>query len=157
PPRPAARAAVAVLAGHRAVLGARHLAVLRAHLPAHRPHRAAGRPADPDVAAARAPLDPYRRAVDRGRHAPLTSTPPGRRGHSTPDGPSSGICGPGRRVADARAGGRYPCPEDAQAEALRLLWRHARRGAEAGYWGAHRGGPESGEGVFPPYPAHHTY
>src|SRR5207247_2992970 len=76
PARPAARVAVALLAGRRALLGARHLAGVLAHLLPHRPDGAARGPGDPDVAAARTPLHPDRPGLARGR-PPAVASPPG--------------------------------------------------------------------------------
>src|SRR5215813_12561580 len=64
---------------------------------------------------------------------------------------STGQAG-GRRTV--QPGRRYARPKDARADALRLLWPHARREAEPGDRGHHRGGLEPGKGVFPSYRAH---
>src|SRR5262249_13995582 len=64
---------------------------------------------------------------------------------------STGQAG-GRRTV--RPGRRYARPKDARADALRLLWPHARREEEPGDRGHHRGGLEPGKGVFPSYRAH---
>src|SRR5580704_6270465 len=66
---------MAVLDGHRLVLGARHLAGMREDLPAHRPHRAARGASDPPDPAARAALPDPAVATGRRRRAELTPEP----------------------------------------------------------------------------------
>src|SRR5579863_5943503 len=73
--QPAARTAMAVLDGDRAVLGARHLAGVQEDLPAHRLDRAARRAPDLAGPGARAAVADPAAATGRRRPAALTPEP----------------------------------------------------------------------------------